>query len=125
MKLGFTSVMSKQKPSLRNGSQKLHSDPKKAWQVWSNVKVMLTVFFDCKAVIHNEFLPCGQTLNREYYLKVVMREAVRRKGLDLWRGKNGSSVLICGFFTKHELMLIPQLCADHTLHWWISFSSPS
>ncbi|UYV65462.1 hypothetical protein LAZ67_3004435 [Cordylochernes scorpioides] len=31
--------------------------PKKARQVRSNVKVLLTVFFDCRGMVHHEFLP--------------------------------------------------------------------
>ena len=38
---------------------------KKAHQVWSNVKVLLTVFFDCNGVVHNEFLPQGRMVNKE------------------------------------------------------------
>ncbi|UYV61439.1 SETMAR, partial [Cordylochernes scorpioides] len=37
--------------------------PKKARQVRSNVKVLLTVFFDCRDVVHHEFLPQGRTVN--------------------------------------------------------------
>ena len=36
--------------------------PKKARQVWLNVKVLLTVFFDCNGVVYNEFLPQGRTV---------------------------------------------------------------
>ncbi|KAA1414566.1 hypothetical protein F0U47_20875, partial [Nocardioides antri] len=36
--------------------------PKKAHQVRSNVKVLLTVFFDCNCVVHHEFLPQGRTV---------------------------------------------------------------
>jgi len=60
-----------------------------AWQVRSNVKVMLTVCVcvlgegrgDCQGVIHHEFLPRGQTVKKEYYLTVIkiLREAARRK----------------------------------------------
>ncbi|UYV74964.1 hypothetical protein LAZ67_12001915 [Cordylochernes scorpioides] len=39
--------------------------PKKACQVRSNVKVLLTVFFDCRGVVHHEFLPQGRTV-REF-----------------------------------------------------------
>lgn len=39
--------------------------PKKARQVRSNVKVLLTVFFDCRGVVHHEFLPQGRT-HKEY-----------------------------------------------------------
>ena len=41
--------------------------PKEAHQVWSNVKVLLTVFFDCNGVEHHEFLSQGRTLNKRYY----------------------------------------------------------
>jgi len=57
--------------------------PKKSHQVHSHVKVMLTVFFDSEGVVHFEFLPQGQTVNKEYYLEVMQRllEAVRKKNL--------------------------------------------
>ena len=45
--------------------------PKKARQVRSNVKVSLTVFFDCRGVVHHEFLPQGKTVNKKYYLQVM------------------------------------------------------
>ena len=45
--------------------------PKKAHQVWSNVKVLLTGFLDCNGVVHPEFLPQGRTVNKEYYLEVM------------------------------------------------------
>ncbi|UYV82536.1 hypothetical protein LAZ67_21002715 [Cordylochernes scorpioides] len=64
--------------------------PKKARQVRSNVKVLLTVFFDCRGVAHHEFLPQGRTVNKEYYLQVMrnLREAIRQKRSDLWKNKN-------------------------------------
>src|SRR5215469_6723562 len=51
-------------------SQWKHSSsprPKKARQVRSNVKVMLTAFFDSRGVVHHEYAPQGQTINKEYY----------------------------------------------------------
>ncbi|UYV63132.1 CLCN3 [Cordylochernes scorpioides] len=64
--------------------------PKKARQVRSNVKVLLTVFFDCRGVVHHEFLPQGRTVNKEYYLQAMrnLREAIRQKRPDLWKNKN-------------------------------------
>ena len=44
---------------------------KKARQIRSNVKVLLTVFFDCNGVVHHEFLLQGHTVNKEYYLEVM------------------------------------------------------
>jgi hypothetical protein len=40
--------------------------PEKAHQVWSTVKVMLTVFFDHKGIIQHEYASDGQTVNKEY-----------------------------------------------------------
>jgi len=102
-----------QNPSLHNGSQKPHPDPKStASSVQCESDVDL--FFYC------EFLSCGQLVNKEYYLKVKKRlgKAVRRKRPDLWSGKNWlfhhdkapahSSVLIRDFLTQHETTLVPQ-----------------
>jgi hypothetical protein len=60
------------------------------------VKVKLVVFLDCEGIIHHKFLPRGQTVNKEYYLKVMkmLRESVRRIRPGLWRGKNGYSIKI-------------------------------
>lgn len=85
MKLGFMAMMSQQKPSLHNGSQECHPDPKKPQNVWFNVEVMMTVLFDCEGVVHHEFLPRDQMVNKDYL------KAVRRKRSDLWREKNGCS----------------------------------
>ena len=59
--------------------------PKKARQVRSNVKVLLTVFFDYHGVVHPEFLPQGRTVNKEYYLEVMrrLRKAMRKKRPEL------------------------------------------
>jgi hypothetical protein len=55
--------------------------PKKARQIRSKVKVMLTVFFDHEGVIHHEYTPEGQTVNKEYYIDVLcwLHDAVWRK----------------------------------------------
>ena len=38
-------------------------------------------FIDWNGVVHYEFVPRGETVNKEFYLKVLkrLREAVRRK----------------------------------------------
>jgi hypothetical protein len=52
--------------------------PKKARMSRSDM-VMLMVFFDWQGVIHYEFVPRGQTVNKEFYVAVLkrLREAVR------------------------------------------------
>ena len=41
----------------------------------------LYIFFDCEGVVHYEFAPRGQTINKEYSVEVLkrLRDAVRRK----------------------------------------------
>ena len=39
--------------------------PKKARQARSNVKVLLTVFFDCNGVVYHEFLLQLRTVNKD------------------------------------------------------------
>lgn len=94
--------------------------PKKARQVKSNVKVMLTVFFDWKGVVYYEFLPRGETINRFRYLQTLrnLREAVRRKRPELWRSGEWvlhhdnapvhSALLIRDYCTKNGMTVIPQ-----------------
>ena len=55
--------------------------PKKPRRFQSKKKVMLMVFMDYRGVVHHEFLPEGQTVNREYNLDVMrrLREAIRQK----------------------------------------------
>jgi len=93
--------------------------PKMAKQLRSNVKVMLTVFFDSRGVVHDEYVPQGQNINKEYYLEVRrLRDAVRRKRPDLWaagtwqlRHDNApahSSQLIQTFLVKHNISGVRQ-----------------
>jgi hypothetical protein len=61
----------------------------KARQIRSNVMVMLIVFFNWKGIVHHEFVPRGETVSKEFYLKVMkrLREAVRRKRPEVWTNK--------------------------------------
>ena len=74
-------------------SQRKHTEspwPKKARKVRNNVKVMLTSFFDSRGIVHHEYAPDGQTINKEYYQQVLrpLRDAARRKRPDMWAAKN-------------------------------------
>ena len=103
--------------------------PKKARQVRSNVKVLLTVFFDYHGVVHQEFSPQGRTVNKEYYLEVMrrLREAIRKKRPELWKNNSWllhhdnapahSSLLVHNFFAKNNtvIMLQPPYSPDLAL----------
>ena len=98
------------------------SQAKKAWQVCSNVKVMLTCFsfFYSRGIMHHEYTPEGQTINKEYYLQVLrcLRKAVYRKGPDMWAAKNFqlhhdnaqaySAHVIHAFLAKNNMSLVRQ-----------------
>ena len=54
--------------------------PKKARQVKSNVKTKLIAFFDIDGLVHHEYVPRGQTVDKEFYKTVLqhLRDAVCR-----------------------------------------------
>ncbi|KAJ4444640.1 hypothetical protein ANN_06436 [Periplaneta americana] len=96
------------------------SRPKKARQVRSKIKVMLTVFFDVRGIVHHKYAPEGQMVTKEYYHDVLrrLRDAVRRKRQDMWTANNWhlhhdnapahSSQLIHTFLAKHGITTVHQ-----------------
>ena len=94
--------------------------PKKARQVRSTVKVLLTVFFDYRGVVHQEFLPQRRTVNKEYYLETMRRwrEATRKKRPELSKNNSWilhhdnapahSSLLVRDFLAKTNTTVMPQ-----------------
>ena len=84
------------------------------------MKVLLTVFFNCRGVMHHEFLLQGRTVNKEYYLQVMRnsREAIYQKRPDLWKNKNWllhhdnapahTSLLLRKFLAKNNTLMMPQ-----------------
>jgi hypothetical protein len=75
-------------------------------------------FFDYRGVVHHEYAPDGQSVNKQYYQEVLrrLRDAVRRKRPDLresrnwqWHHDNApahSSCLIQDFLAKHGISQI-------------------
>jgi histone-lysine N-methyltransferase SETMAR len=53
--------------------------PKKARMSRSSMKPMLIVFFDIRGIVHCEFVPQGQTVNKKFYCEVLrhLREKIR------------------------------------------------
>ncbi|CAK9826899.1 Mariner Mos1 transposase [Anthophora retusa] len=81
---------------------------------------MLTVFFDCRGVVHFEFLPPGLRVSKEYYVSVLkrLRENVRRKRSELWRNNSWflhhdnapahTSHIVRDYLTKNNINTVPQ-----------------
>ena len=77
-------------------------------------------FFYWMDIVHYEFVPPGETVNKEFYLNILkrLREAVRKKRPEAWtnntwllRHDNApvhASLLICEFLTKHETTVVSQ-----------------
>lgn len=94
--------------------------PKVPRQSRSKVKVMLTVFIDYRGVVHKEFVPTGQTVNKEYYLGVMrrLRESIRKKRPELWQNNSWflhhdnapshTAIVIRQFLTKNQTNTVPQ-----------------
>ncbi|GBN03939.1 hypothetical protein AVEN_215441-1 [Araneus ventricosus] len=66
---------------------------KKKWLCTSGIigkrergKVMVEIFFNYDSVIQYEFIPEGQTVNKEFYLEILkrLRDVVRRKRPEKW-----------------------------------------
>jgi hypothetical protein len=72
-------------------------------------------------MVHYEFVPCGETVNKQFYLKVLkrLREAVRRERSEAWTKNTWmlhpdnatahASLLNRKFLTKHDIPVVPQL----------------
>ena len=87
--------------------------PKKPRRFQSKKKVILTVFMDYRGAVYNEFLPEGQTVNKEYYLGVMrrLREAIRQKRPDLWA--NNSWILHYDNAPSHNTIVIREHLAKN------------
>ncbi|KAL2740930.1 hypothetical protein V1478_001071 [Vespula squamosa] len=93
--------------------------PKRTRRSLNNVKLLLTVFFDYEGIVHHEFAPSNQTINKEYYRQVLERlyTAVRLKRPQLWNLGNWiihhdvpthNSNLIREFLAKHGIIELQQ-----------------
>ena len=71
------------------------------------------LFFDFNGIVHHEFLPRSQTVNKEYYLQVRrrLREAIRKKRPDLW--KNNSWLLHHYNSPAHTSLLVREFLAKN------------
>ena len=79
-----------------------------------------TIFFDYHGVVHQEFLPHGHTVNKEYYLEIMRRllEAMRKKRPESWKNNSWllhhdnapvhSSLLVRNFLAKNTTLIMTQ-----------------
>jgi len=86
---------------------------KKGRQVRSKTKVMLLAFFDYEGVVHHEYAPCGQAINKKFYLEVLrrLRESFRRKRPEKWW--DGDWILHHDNTPAHTSHLVQQFLVKH------------
>lgn len=65
------------------------------------------VFFNCRCVVHKEFLPKGQIVKKEYYLSIMrrLRESIYCKRPELWKENFGFYTRIMYPFTEPLLWM--------------------
>jgi len=80
-------------PDTKRQSSEWHTSksprPKKARMSKSKIKTTLICFFDSQGFVHKEFVPPGQTVNKQYYREVLERlrkrvHRVRPEIADTW-----------------------------------------
>ena len=74
---------------------------------------LLTIFFDCKDVVHHEFLSQGRMVNKKYYFEIIrrLREAMLQKRTELW--KNQSWILHYDNAPAHTTIFVPEFLAKN------------
>ncbi|UYV61726.1 hypothetical protein LAZ67_1006170 [Cordylochernes scorpioides] len=95
-----------------------HYDPKTKRQMPSKIKTMLITFFDSRGFIQKEFVPAGQTVTGEYYLKVLKRLIARIRRIrpeyrdeDSWcllhdNASSHSSLIVRRFLAKNNVCVL-------------------
>jgi len=75
--------------------------------------VTLLAFFDSEGIVHHEYAPEVQTINKKFYLEVLrsLREPVRRKRQEKWG--DGDWILHHDNAPAHTSQLMQQFLAKH------------
>jgi len=73
----------------------------------------VTGIFGSEGIVHHEYAPDGQTINKEFYLEILrrLRESVRRKKPEKWQ--DGNWVLHHDNAPAHTSRLVQQFLAKH------------
>ncbi len=88
-----TWISTREKLTKRESTEWVHADalcPRKPLKDFAMRKVMMTVFFDCQGVILIDFLNPREKVTAERYCETLtkLKESLRRKRPNLWRGRN-------------------------------------
>lgn len=79
----------------------------------SKTKVMLITFFDSTGIIHKEFVPPGQTINKDYYKEVLQRLVKRIHRVRPQFHEKGSWFLLHDNARPHTALLVKEFLANN------------
>ena len=82
---------------------------KKGYLQKSNVKTLLIAFFDNKGIIHNEFMPAGQTINAAFY-KAVLNQLLQ--SIRWVQHRTGKWMLLHNIAPAHSAIHVLQFLAQ-------------
>jgi hypothetical protein len=79
---------------------------------------MLIVFFDIQGLVHNEFVPAGQTVNQHYHKEVLLhlREKGRRQRSQLFQ--SGRWLLHHNNAPANSDLSIQEFLAEKKIPWY-------
>ena len=88
---------------------KAEARPKRARQSHSKIKVMMTVFFDFRVVVHYEFFPPRQTVKKEYYLSTMSCLWTNNSWfLHHYNAPSHTALVLPDHFVKNSTHIVPQ-----------------
>jgi hypothetical protein len=89
--------------------------PKKVRQVKSNVMTMLIVFLNIDGLVHHDYVPRGQVVNKEFYKTVLQRlcDAARRHCPE--KGHSGNWILHHDNAPVHRAVTTNQFLVKHNI----------
>jgi len=108
-------------PDTKQQSSEWHTcnspSQKKARMSKSKIKTMLICFFNSQGIVHKEFVPQGQTVNKQYYCEVLerlrKRVCVRPEIEDTWMLHHDNApchtaISLNEFLAKKGISVVPQ-----------------
>jgi len=77
--------------------------------------LMLISFFDANGIVHKEFVPLGQTVNQQFYLKVLkrLRDSLWKKRPEMW--SSGDWFLHRDNAPAHTALSVQQFLAKNNM----------
>jgi len=120
MRRGFMGMMLESRCDHRRGWGKSLLDHKKhGWVGHRSRCCWLCFFFVWKGIVHREFIPRGQMVNKQLHQELLarLRDAVRRKRPELWENQTWmlhhdnapahASLFIRIYLAKHQASVVP------------------